>query len=319
MGFWRLAGMAAVCMAAAAMGVILSARDRPSATIRPAIVALGADAAPGETEIGTFVLAGLSGSSAGILKTGSEPLFDLAFLVDVPAASRPARSGQNAGATPERIAYIEERMLNIVPDDIEGYFDLFMYVSRASEGPYGQRLYIFERDPLTRDLRPFAQWPISTGREQQEKHWTGTPDGIFKLDPSRFYSFRMSNQWGTPMPWTMFLDAEFAHQATGYAIHGASRPEDVAALGSRASAGCIRLHPEHAEMLFRKIQKEMRGRVPVFAYDEETDSTSLDGQAKYDARGEMLTRKGYRVLLLIENFDGGPQAPTGTDAIASLM
>ncbi|NWH08008.1 MAG: L,D-transpeptidase family protein [Alphaproteobacteria bacterium] len=319
MGFWRLAGTAALVMSAAALGVILTAPDRPSATIRPAVVGLGADALPSETEIGTFVLAGLSGSSAGILKTGSEPLFDLAFLVDVPAASRPARAGRSAGATPERIAYIEERMLNIIPDDIEGYFDLFMYVSRASEGPYGQRLYVFERNRDTGELQPFAQWLISTGREQQEKHWTGTPDGIFKLDPSRFYSFRMSNQWGTPMPSTMFFDAEFARQATGYAIHGASRPEDVAALGMRASAGCIRLHPEHAEMLFRKIQKEMRGRVPVFAYDEETDSTALDGQAMYNARGDMVTRKGYRVLLLIENFEGGPEAPSGVDAVASLM
>jgi lipoprotein-anchoring transpeptidase ErfK/SrfK len=215
-----------------------------------------------------------------------------------------AKGGAEIGVTPELIEFIEERMLAKIPDDVEQYFDMLLYVSRGTRGPYAQKLYAFEREGT--GFKPYAQWLASTGREQDEKYWTGTPDGIFRLDHSRFYQMRMSSQWGTPMPFAMFFDLEYDHIPTGYAIHAAGIAADAEALGTRASAGCVRLHPEHAKQLFEKIRKEMWGKIPVFAYDNETNSTSLTGEAKRNKSGKLVFRKGYKVLLIVEDFDRGP-------------
>jgi hypothetical protein len=231
-------------------------------------------------------------------------------VVDTTPMPEP-KGGSEIGITPELIDYIEERMLAKVPDDIEPYFDMLLYVSRGSHGPYAQKLYVFEREGS--GFKPYAQWLASTGREQDEKYWTGTPDGIFRLDHSRFYQNRMSSQWGTPMPYAMFFDLEYDHIPTGYAIHGAGIAADADALGTRASAGCVRLHPQHAKILYEKIRAEMWGKIPVFAYDNETNSTSLAGEAKRKKNGELVFRKGYKVLLIVEDFDRGPSSDLAAD------
>ena len=56
---------------------------------------------------------------------------------------------------------------------------------------------------------------------------------------------------------------------TGLAIHGATG-EDVALLGKRASAGCVRIAPENAALLFNLISTQYRGLAPRFAYDRRT-------------------------------------------------
>lgn len=234
-----------------------------------------------------------------------------------PAGTQLPLAGSAVGTSPKLIAYIRQRMLSRVPDDIEPYFDVLLYVSRATEGPYAQRMYVFERREAGEEFEPYAQWLVSTGREQEEKHWTGTPDGIFKLDHRRFQKHRVSYQWGTPMPWTMFFDADFEGRRTGYAIHGASDPNDIAALGTRASAGCIRLHPRHAEAIFNKIRRETFGKVPVFPYDRFTDSTNLEGQALYRDDGRLVLTRGFRTLLMVENFKGAPTTAPATDAFVS--
>lgn len=228
-----------------------------------------------------------------------------------------AQEGSQVGATPELTDYMEARILSRIPEDIQPYFDLLLYVSRATEGPYSQRLYVYERSPDGLGFRPYAQWLVSTGREQEEKYWTGTPDGMFKLDPNRMQEMRVSYQWGTPMPWTMFWDAEFNGKLTGYAIHGAGDDKDIQQLGQRASAGCVRLHPEQAADLFRKVRRETWGKVPVFPYDRFTDSTALDGRAKRRADGSIMLTRGYRTLLVIENFSGGPETPVRSDTVAT--
>lgn len=60
--------------------------------------------------------------------------------------------------------------------------------------------------------------------------------------------------------------------------------------------------------------------MPAFVYDEETDSTSLKGEAVTRSDGRLVLRRGYKVLLVVENFDGGPDTPImSDDAIASLF
>ena len=75
-------------------------------------------------------------------------------------------------------------------------------------------------------------------------------------------------------------------------------------LGTRASAGCIRLAPDNARVLFNLIKKNYRGPVPKFAYDTRTSTMSNDGILWHDRNGELKMSEGYRVLVFIENYGG---------------
>ena len=49
------------------------------------------------------------------------------------------------------------------------------------------------------------------------------------------------------MPYAMFFNWENHGYQTGLAIHGATG-DDIGLLGTRASAGCVRLSPENARV-----------------------------------------------------------------------
>ncbi len=200
-----------------------------------------------------------------------------------------------------------ERMLYSTPDEIEPYFDLYLYVSKAAEGSVAQRMFLYERGFDGR-LSLTDTWLVSTGREKREKTpsgrttFTDTPEGLFKLDPKRFHRNWRSRTWNADMPWTMFFDFVERGGPSGLAIHAAGRSK-IKQLGSRASGGCIRLAPDHAKALFRLIQNKYAGIVPVFAMSG--DSTSTVGRPARDRYGAMLLTSGYRVLLQIEDYEGG--------------
>ena len=80
----------------------------------------------------------------------------------------------------------------------------------------------------------------------------------------------------------------------------------TALLGNRASGGCVRLPPEKAAQLFNRFRREEQGMVPVFAYDAPHRRTSGDGEVQRDANGDPVLQQGYRVLLFIEDYPGGP-------------
>ncbi|MCI2399404.1 L,D-transpeptidase [uncultured Aliiroseovarius sp.] len=77
-------------------------------------------------------------------------------------------------------------------------------------------------------------WPVSTARPGKF-----TPVGTFHPQSLRrmHYSSLYNN---APMPWSIFFYGNFA-------IHGTTAVE---LLGCPASAGCIRLAPENAEVLY---------------------------------------------------------------------
>lgn len=89
------------------------------------------------------------------------------------------------------------------------------------------------------DGEPAFTWDVSTAREGKE-----TPLGIYDVQwlSAKHRSSLYNN---APMPWAIFYDGD-------YAIHGT---EDITALGSPASAGCVRLHPDNAKTLFKMVQK----------------------------------------------------------------
>ncbi|MGP6086913.1 L,D-transpeptidase [Antarctobacter jejuensis] len=83
------------------------------------------------------------------------------------------------------------------------------------------------------------RWPVSTARPGKI-----TPRGQWKAQwLSQYHKSSLYNN--APMPYSIFFNGD-------YAIHGTNQ---ISRLGRPASAGCVRLHPEHAAVLFRLTQK----------------------------------------------------------------
>lgn len=83
-------------------------------------------------------------------------------------------------------------------------------------------------------------WPVSTAKSGKI-----TPTGVFAPEfLSRNHRSRRYNN--APMPWAIFYDGN-------YAIHGT---DQIKRLGRPASHGCVRLHPDNAEILFRMVKWE---------------------------------------------------------------
>ncbi len=83
-------------------------------------------------------------------------------------------------------------------------------------------------------------WPVSTGRRGHT-----TPNGThqaFRMEEDHY-----SREWDdAPMPHSIFFTKR------GHAIHGSY---DIKRLGTAASAGCVRLHPDNARQLFALVQQ----------------------------------------------------------------
>jgi endonuclease YncB( thermonuclease family) len=88
--------------------------------------------------------------------------------------------------------------------------------------------------------RIVGQWSVSTARNGKE-----TPTGVWTAKwLSRHHRSRRYNN--APMPYSVFYHGD-------YAVHGTYQ---TAHLGRPASAGCVRLDPEHAAVLFNLVRKE---------------------------------------------------------------
>jgi lipoprotein-anchoring transpeptidase ErfK/SrfK len=89
------------------------------------------------------------------------------------------------------------------------------------------------------DGRTIYSFDVSTGRKGYS-----TPTGSFK--PIRMHKMWYSAKYeNAPMPYSIFFHG-------GYAIHGTT---DIANLGTVASHGCVRLHPDNAELLYNLVNK----------------------------------------------------------------
>jgi hypothetical protein len=91
------------------------------------------------------------------------------------------------------------------------------------------------------DGRLLWRWPVSTGRAGRD-----TPNGSFRA--FRMEEDHYSEEWdNAPMPHSIFFTKR------GHAIHGY---HDTKNLGRPASAGCVRLHPDHAKQLFALVKDQ---------------------------------------------------------------
>lgn len=81
-------------------------------------------------------------------------------------------------------------------------------------------------------------FPVSSGRGSYR-----TPTGRWQAEwlSPRHRSRKYNN---APMPWSVFF-------YRGYAVHGTT---DLKRLGSPASHGCIRLHPDNAKTFFELVK-----------------------------------------------------------------
>ncbi len=216
----------------------------------------------------------------------------------------PDKSPPSAG----EVTRVAERLRSNLTGELYANFELFLYVSKAERGPWAQRMYVFNKQS-SGDLKLLHAWPVSTGRPARALTKAGwryaldTPAGYYQLDPGRFHVHYTSSEWGMPMPYAMFFDWVKNGNQTGLAIHGVTG-EDIAMLGQRASAGCVRLAPDNARTLFNLIRAKYKGPVPRFAYDAKTGTMSNDGILWHDRNGNLRETDGYRVLVFIENYGG---------------
>jgi lipoprotein-anchoring transpeptidase ErfK/SrfK len=194
-------------------------------------------------------------------------------------------------------------------------FRLFIYVDKGQSGLLAQRMYVFDKMD-DGSLALLYDWPVSTGRNRTEPDAKGrlqstlTPSGFFELDPKRMFEDHLSSQWDEAMPYAMFFDWKPKGHATGLAIHG-TPDANLAELGTAASAGCIRLSVENAQVLFDMIRTQFRGPAPKLAYLDGDDGTSSQGLLLHDQAGNLKMADGYSVLVFIDDFGG-------TDQVASL-
>ncbi len=91
------------------------------------------------------------------------------------------------------------------------------------------------------------RWPVSTAREGKF-----TPTGLYAVQALKpmHYSTLYAN---APMPWSIFFSGNFA-------IHGTTQTDR---LGSPASAGCVRLHPDNARILFDLVRENGRAHTLI--------------------------------------------------------
>lgn len=94
-----------------------------------------------------------------------------------------------------------------------------------------QRMMVYENGSLRHS------WPVSTARRGYV-----TPTGTY--GPTRMHKMWYSRKYhNSPMPYSIFFRG-------GYAIHGTG---DLKRLGSPASHGCVRLHPDNAKILYQMV------------------------------------------------------------------
>ena len=92
-------------------------------------------------------------------------------------------------------------------------------------------------------------WPVSTGVYP-------TPSGTFR--PYILSRNHRSSIFGNaPMPFAVFYSGH-------YAIHGTTA---VSQLGTRASKGCVRLHPSNAAVLFKLVQQHGMASTRIVVQD----------------------------------------------------
>ena len=229
------------------------------------------------------------------------------------ALAQPAAYGSTAQDTTvdtPAVDLVAQRLNDSLSREMFGNFNLFIYIDKAERGPFGQRMFIFEK--TGGNLALLYDWPVSTGRETLERDAHGhlqstiTPVGYYSLDPKRLFEDHVSSQWNEEMPFAMFFDWKPNGHDTGLAIHGAAG-SGADSLGTPASAGCVRISEENAHTLFDLVRNEFRAPAPKIAYLDGSRNVSSEGFLLHEPDGQLKFRDGYSVLVIIDDYVGNSQ------------
>ena len=112
--------------------------------------------------------------------------------------------------------------------------------TKAKAAPEIEIVVDISSQSMTVDVNgwPYGRWKVSTAREGYY-----TPRGSWR--PFQLKEMHYSRKYdNSPMPHSIFF-------LGGYAIHATDYTKQ---LGKPASHGCIRLHPRHAERLYKLVQ-----------------------------------------------------------------
>ncbi|HEX3432046.1 MAG TPA: L,D-transpeptidase [Rhizomicrobium sp.] len=205
---------------------------------------------------------------------------------------------------------VVQRLNDNLSREMFGNFNVFIYIDKAERGPFAQRMFVFEK--TGDNLALLYNWAVSTGREDLERDAHGhlqstiTPVGYYEFDPKRLYVDHVSSQWNEEMPYAMFFDWKPNGHDTGLAIHGVVGA-GADALGTRASAGCVRISEENAHTLFDLVHGEFGGQAPKIAYLDGAGNVSSEGFLLHDPDGQLKFRDGYSALVVVDDFVGDTQ------------
>jgi hypothetical protein len=137
---------------------------------------------------------------------------------------------------------------------------------------------------------PRHTWLVSTGTGG------GPPSGIYRPQ-------RMERKWySRKFNWSPMPHAIFFHE--GYAIHGTGY---VSRLGSRASHGCVRLHPANAATLYGLVQNQGMQNTRIMVANSDGMIARLKSRS---VRAKLLKRRGK------EPVNTEARAPTPPPVVA---
>ena len=117
-----------------------------------------------------------------------------------------------------------------------------------SAGVVGVRIDLSDQEmTVSLDGQPQYYWPVSTARAGK-----CTPVGTYGVQSMKRMHYSTLYKHA-PMPWSIFFHGNYAIQGTA----------DINHLGTPASAGCVRLHPENARTLFDMVLEHGRANTVI--------------------------------------------------------
>lgn len=179
-------------------------------------------------------------------------------------------------------------------------------INKAARGPGAQTLRLYTNRQLMLTTK------VSTGREDVEvinpvrgilnklfkgttsSHWRHTTRGFYTIKRIEGPSYR-SGESKFRMPYAIFFNDH-----RGLAVHQVppdlsnGEAEGERALGTRASSGCVRVHKNYIQQIHTAVVSADRGQIPVL--DTKT------GNPKFDEYGRVRYERGYRTIVIVEEY-----------------
>ena len=133
----------------------------------------------------------------------------------------------------------------LIVDGVIKQIDDFKETIIAVVDKSDQKLHLYENG-----LKKYS-WEVSTARKGKV-----TPTGTWNAQwLSKYHKSSIYNN--APMPYAIFYDGNFA-------IHGT---DQIGRLGTPASSGCVRLHPENAAVLYAMVEQAGKSNFAVRVID----------------------------------------------------